>query len=92
MYCVQGKPDEVALPLQGGARGVGICSHIVAVNSRCGRVRIQAELTRTENRKKKTKRRQAAGRRRIQEESSEESESEIESELPTSSEDEGQED
>lgn len=75
-----------------GARGVGICSHIVAVNSRCGRVRIQAELTRTENRKKKTKRRQAAGRRQIQEESSEDSESEIESELPTSSEDEGQED
>lgn len=68
-----------------GGRGTGICSHIVAVNHRCGAMRIQSELKRTESKKKKKSRRQATGRRQIQPESSEESGSEIESEIPTSS-------
>ena len=58
-----------------GSRKIGICSHIIAVNHRCGYISIKSELTRTAKRHKKNgKKKQATRRNMMQGDSSAEEE------------------
>ena len=60
-----------------GSRKIGICSHIIAVNHRCGYISIKPELTHTaKGRKRKlaTKRKEATRRNLMQPASSSEEE------------------
>ena len=60
-----------------GSRKIGICSHIIAVNHRCGYISIKSELTRTAKRQKRkhaTKKKQATRRNMMQGDSSAEEE------------------
>ena len=51
-----------------GSRKTGICSHIIAVNHRCGMINIQSELMHMQKKRKpgKGRVRQATGRRQMQ--------------------------
>ena len=66
-----------------GSRKTGICSHIIAVNHRCGMINIQSELMHMQKKRKpgKGRVRQATGRRQMQPASSSDEASEIESDL-----------